>query len=71
LFLHDEADPNVPAQHSEQLHAAALGQGTLELFDGETHDSLVRDERGPARQRATAWFKRRLVDGTLRALGPR
>jgi pimeloyl-ACP methyl ester carboxylesterase len=58
LLMHGRNDDRISFHQSEALHEAAPQASDLVIVDGETHDSLVGDERGFVKGRAGVWFDR-------------
>ena len=59
LLLHGRADDNVPAQHSEALHAAAPSHSRLLLVDGRDHRTIMGDET--VARESLAWLTDHLI----------
>lgn len=56
LFLHGERDRVIPAAHSRRLFEAAAEPKTLWLIPKRDHCEAIADDRGPWRDRLTAFF---------------
>jgi pimeloyl-ACP methyl ester carboxylesterase len=60
LLVHGSADLDIPAKHSEAIHARAPDHSEVLILDGETHYTITADRSGVLWARALAWFQREL-----------
>jgi pimeloyl-ACP methyl ester carboxylesterase len=61
LLVHGRADANIPWEHSQTLHDAALGHSRLLVVDGKDHRTIMSD--ATVMRESLAWFDRWLVAG--------
>jgi pimeloyl-ACP methyl ester carboxylesterase len=61
LFIHGDADTQVPPQHSLELAHAAGPRATVVTLPGATHDQMPADPTGAVARESVPWFARWLT----------
>jgi fermentation-respiration switch protein FrsA (DUF1100 family) len=63
LLMHGTADPVIPFEHSERLHAAAGEPSELWILEGARHAALFDHDPAAYREKVMGFLERHLMTG--------